>query len=166
MIASTPAAIASDWVPSVEPSSTRITSTEPMPGMSRGTAPITAAISARTDFPLFSMCSSHPCRDEDRTRRSVAADARPRIGSAMWPPTFRCLERFGATSRVHDASVEGRSGLREAAAPYSVVTGPRYNAPVAAQEEKPLQNADVQALFERLKHEVERAGAGDGTLRS
>jgi SAM-dependent methyltransferase len=37
---------------------------------------------------------------------------------------------------------------------------------VAAQEEKVLQNADVRALFERLKHEVERAGAGDGTPRS
>jgi len=37
---------------------------------------------------------------------------------------------------------------------------------VAAQEEKVLQNADVQALFERLKDEVERAGAGDGSLRS
>jgi SAM-dependent methyltransferase len=37
---------------------------------------------------------------------------------------------------------------------------------VAAQGEKSLQNDDVQALFERLKHEVERAGAGDGALRS
>jgi O-antigen chain-terminating methyltransferase len=37
---------------------------------------------------------------------------------------------------------------------------------VATQGEKSLQNDDVQALFERLKHEVERAGAGDGALRS
>jgi O-antigen chain-terminating methyltransferase len=37
---------------------------------------------------------------------------------------------------------------------------------VPAQEEKPLQKDDVQALFERLKHEVERAGAGNGGLRS
>ena len=37
---------------------------------------------------------------------------------------------------------------------------------MAAQGEKSLQNDDVQALFERLKHEVERAGAGDGALRS
>jgi SAM-dependent methyltransferase len=37
---------------------------------------------------------------------------------------------------------------------------------VAAQEEKSLQTDDVQALFERLKHEVERAGAGDAALRS
>ncbi|HEY2936821.1 MAG TPA: class I SAM-dependent methyltransferase [Gaiellaceae bacterium] len=37
---------------------------------------------------------------------------------------------------------------------------------MSAPVEKSLQTADVQALFERLKHEVERAGAGDGTLRS
>jgi SAM-dependent methyltransferase len=37
---------------------------------------------------------------------------------------------------------------------------------MSAPVEKSLQNDDVQALFERLKHEVERAGAGDGTLRS
>ena len=37
---------------------------------------------------------------------------------------------------------------------------------MAAQEEKSLQNDDVRALFERLKHEVERAGAGDATFRS
>jgi len=35
-----------------------------------------------------------------------------------------------------------------------------------AQEQKALENDDIQTLFERLKHEVERAGAGDGTLRS
>jgi SAM-dependent methyltransferase len=35
-----------------------------------------------------------------------------------------------------------------------------------AAEQKDLENNDIQALFERLKHEVERAGAGDGTLRS
>jgi SAM-dependent methyltransferase len=37
---------------------------------------------------------------------------------------------------------------------------------LAAQEEKPLQTDDVRALFERLKHEVERGGAGDGAFRS
>jgi SAM-dependent methyltransferase len=37
---------------------------------------------------------------------------------------------------------------------------------MSAPVEKSLQNDDVQALFERLKHEVERGGAGDGTLRS
>jgi SAM-dependent methyltransferase len=37
---------------------------------------------------------------------------------------------------------------------------------MSAPVEKSLQTADVQALFERLKHEVERAGAGDGALRS
>jgi SAM-dependent methyltransferase len=37
---------------------------------------------------------------------------------------------------------------------------------VAAQEEKSLQNDDVKALFEQLKHEVERAGAGNESLRS
>jgi len=37
---------------------------------------------------------------------------------------------------------------------------------MSAPVEKSLQNDDVQVLFERLKHEVERAGAGDGTLRS
>src|SRR2546423_13622397 len=35
-----------------------------------------------------------------------------------------------------------------------------------AQEQKALENDDIQRLFERLKHEVGRAGAGDGTLRS
>ena len=37
---------------------------------------------------------------------------------------------------------------------------------MAAQEEKSLQNDEVRALFERLKHEVERAGAGEATFRS
>jgi SAM-dependent methyltransferase len=37
---------------------------------------------------------------------------------------------------------------------------------MAVPAEKYLQNDDVQALFERLRHEVERAGAGDGTVRS
>jgi SAM-dependent methyltransferase len=42
----------------------------------------------------------------------------------------------------------------------------RYNAPVSAPVGKPLQNADVQALFEQLKVEVERAGVPDGSVRS
>ena len=37
---------------------------------------------------------------------------------------------------------------------------------MSARPEKVLQNEDVQALFERLKHEVEQAGAGNGSLRS
>src|SRR2546423_13909789 len=35
-----------------------------------------------------------------------------------------------------------------------------------AQEQKALENDDIQRLFEQLKHEVERAGSGDGALRS
>src|SRR4051794_34306688 len=37
---------------------------------------------------------------------------------------------------------------------------------MAAQEQKSLENSDIQELFEHLKHEVERAGGGDATVRS